>query len=233
VAVSSDSERRPRRRLSGAARRERILDAARSTFATSGYGATGMADVAAASGVTRAVLYDHFASRKALFLAVVDADHAAFMAHVAARIVGDGTAEERMRATMAAVLGFARAHPHAWRLLFDETTHGDPDLDASWRRFREDRTAAVAALLERDAAEAGIPFDGDRGRIIVEMLIGALTGAASWWHEHDATPQHVLIDAGIDLLWTGLGRGGDGAAEPTSPASDTSAPGTGAAPDRG
>ncbi|MGE4428968.1 MAG: TetR family transcriptional regulator, partial [Solirubrobacteraceae bacterium] len=56
MVATDDTRRRPRRRLSGPARRSRILEAALTTFAATGYGATGMGDVASASGVTRAVL---------------------------------------------------------------------------------------------------------------------------------------------------------------------------------
>ncbi|UTI64406.1 TetR/AcrR family transcriptional regulator [Paraconexibacter antarcticus] len=196
----------PRRRLPAPARRTRILAAALEAFASGGYGPTSMADIAQASGVTRAVLYDHFASKKAVFLAVVEQQNALFMGHVGARIAGEGTARERMRGTMDAVFRFAETHPHAWRLLFGNATHGDPGLDATWREIRAARVTAVAALLAADARAAGLDRSPAQVEIIVEMLVGALTGAVGWWREHPEATRADLVDAGTELLWTGLGR---------------------------
>lgn len=189
------------------ARRTRILAAALEAFASNGYGSTSMGQIAEASGVTRAVLYDHFASKKAVFLAVVEQQNALFMGHIGASISGDGSPRDRMRATMDAVFTFAERHPHAWRLLFGNATHGDAAIDATWREIRQARTAAVAALLSADAHEAGLDRDPAQVEIIVEMLIAALSGAVAWWREHDDASRAALVDAGTELLWTGLGRG--------------------------
>jgi AcrR family transcriptional regulator len=152
------------------------------------------------------VLYDHFPSKRAIFLALVDQQNALFMGHIGARITGEGTARERMRGTMDAVFSFAERHPDAWRLLFGNATHGDAGLDETWREIRETRTAAVAALLADDARQAGLDRDPMQLQIILEMLIFALTGAVTWWSDHPGAPRETLVDAGTELLWTGLGR---------------------------
>lgn len=62
-------ERRTRR---GAETAERILDAAEALFAERGYAATTLRDVAAAVGVRNPSLYNHFASKEALYAAVLE-----------------------------------------------------------------------------------------------------------------------------------------------------------------
>jgi AcrR family transcriptional regulator len=52
-----------------------ILGSAAAVFQRKGYGATSLADVSAASGVTKGALYFHFDSKEALALAVIDAQH--------------------------------------------------------------------------------------------------------------------------------------------------------------
>jgi AcrR family transcriptional regulator len=59
------------RPLPRAARREAILKAAAGAFAHSGYAATSMDDIAAASGVTKLIVYRHFDSKEALYRAVL------------------------------------------------------------------------------------------------------------------------------------------------------------------
>jgi AcrR family transcriptional regulator len=59
-------------RLSREDRREAILDAAGEVFTTKGFDATRMDDVARAAGIAKGLLYKHFASKDALFDALVD-----------------------------------------------------------------------------------------------------------------------------------------------------------------
>jgi AcrR family transcriptional regulator len=195
-----------KRRLRAPARRARIMEAALTTFGSRGYGPTSMAEIASLAGVTRAVLYDHFPSKKALFLAVLNDQNATFLGHVGASITGEGPAAERMRATMDAVFSFAQRHPDAWRLLFGNAAHGDAEIDGAWRGVHQSRTLAVAALLAGDARAAGIDPGSPRAEAMVEMLISALRGGVDWWHAHPSAPRAELLDAGMDLLWIGLGQ---------------------------
>mgnify|MGYP003475868371 CR=1 FL=1 len=59
-------------RLPASARREQILDVSVQVFARNGFHSTSMNDVADAAGVTKPVLYQHFASKKALYRELVD-----------------------------------------------------------------------------------------------------------------------------------------------------------------
>lgn len=188
------------------ARRAQIAECAVELFAAQGYGGTSMGDIAGRAGVTRAVLYDHFPSKRALFIAVLEEQNAVFLGHVGARITGEGDARERMQSTMATVFDYARRYPASWDLLFGNAAHGDPAIDEAARHIAASRQKAVAALLASDAEAAGMQWEGRQGEIIVAMLMAALRGAVSWWRENPQAPVDELIDAGTELLWVGLGR---------------------------
>jgi AcrR family transcriptional regulator len=192
--------------MSAPARRAHILAAALDAFAARGYRATSMDEIAQRAGVTRAVLYDHFAFKKALFLALLEDQNALFLGHVGARISGTGSAEERMRETMATVFAFAERHPQTWRLLFGNTTHGDQEVDDVAIHVRRRRVEMVGRLLAPDMRRAGIDPESPRAEIMVEMLIAALCGAADWRREHPEATEDELVEAGTDLLWRGLGQ---------------------------
>ena len=59
-------------RLSRPRRRQRILDAAVEAFAARGYEAASMSEIAASAGITKPVLYDHFASKRDLFVELME-----------------------------------------------------------------------------------------------------------------------------------------------------------------
>jgi AcrR family transcriptional regulator len=59
-------------RLPAAERREQLLDTAAELFAKRGYARTTTAQLAKAAGITEPVLYRHFASKRDLFIALID-----------------------------------------------------------------------------------------------------------------------------------------------------------------
>jgi AcrR family transcriptional regulator len=59
-------------RLPAAARREQLLAVALEVFAREGFHGTAMNDVADAAGVTKPVLYQHFRSKRELYLALLE-----------------------------------------------------------------------------------------------------------------------------------------------------------------
>ena len=66
------SEAPVRQRLSAEDRRSAIIAAARVLFSHNGFRGTGTSDIAAAAGCSEPVIYKHFASKQALFAAVLE-----------------------------------------------------------------------------------------------------------------------------------------------------------------
>jgi AcrR family transcriptional regulator len=193
-----------RRRLSASARRERIEAAAVEVFAARGYDAASVGEIAGAAGVTRTVLYDHFPSKRELYLHVLGTQNAAMLAEVGAGITGAGAGRERMRATVAAYLSFARQRPAARRILVDPIPTGDAELDRALRTFRTARTQAVATMLGPDLARSGLPHGSTEAEVVVELLITGVDGVARWWQEHPAATLDEVTDVAAQLLWSGL-----------------------------
>src|SRR5258706_128056 len=70
-------------RLPAARRRRQLLDVALDVFAASGFHQTSMEDVAEAAGVTKPVLYQHFGSKRELYLELLEDVGGQMMAAVA------------------------------------------------------------------------------------------------------------------------------------------------------
>lgn len=195
-----------RRRLSGPARRQRIEAAAVEVFAERGYDATSVGEIATAAGVTRTVLYDHFRSKRELYLQVLDAQNAAMLAEVGAGITGAGAGADRLRSTVAAYLSFARQRPAARRLLVDPIPTGDTDLDQVLAAYRTARTQAVATMLAPDLARSGLTAGSTAAAVVVELLITGVDGVARWWQDHPSATLDEVTDIASRLLWNGLPR---------------------------
>ena len=192
--------------MSAPARRARVIDSALEEFAAGGYAGTSMGAIAERAGITRAVLYDHFESKQALYLALLEEHEVPFLSHVGARITGSGDVRERMRETIDTVFAFAEQEPTSWRLLFGGDVSGDDEPARARRQVHAQLVGAVTALLAADAEAAGI--EPAALEAIVEMLIGALCGAVEWRRDNPDVSVEELVDAGVDLMWTGLGQSG-------------------------
>jgi TetR/AcrR family transcriptional regulator len=63
----------PKARMSSEDRRSQLLRTAIETFARNGFGGTKTKDIAAAAGISEAILFRHFASKEDLYHAILDA----------------------------------------------------------------------------------------------------------------------------------------------------------------
>jgi AcrR family transcriptional regulator len=124
------------RRLPRAQRREQILAAATEAFARSGFAATSLDDVAREAGVTRMVVYTHFASKSLLYQAALDR-----MQDWLRESTGDGDYDDL---TIGGLLRAAAAEPAGFRLLFHHAAR-EPEFRAEVDRIR----AASVAIARR------------------------------------------------------------------------------------
>jgi AcrR family transcriptional regulator len=193
-------------RISGPERRARIEAEAARLFAEHGYGGTSMEEIAAASGVSRAVVYDHFASKQDLHEHLLRRQGRGLLDFVAGRAADATEPEDRFRLGLSAFFEYVKAHPYAWRMIIR-----DPPVDAKLaglqRKMQERATAILAATLATDP-KMGAAGDRDSERLmrLAEALKWATDGLANWWYDHPEAPLEVLVDSAMDLCWRGLER---------------------------
>jgi len=82
-------------RMPRAQRRAQLLELATKVFTAKGFQSTSMDDIAAAAGVTKPVLYQHFDSKESLYVEVLDIIAASMIAEV--RTIGEGTGDTMVR----------------------------------------------------------------------------------------------------------------------------------------
>lgn len=194
-----------KRRLRGADRRNRIVGAALDTFARLGFDATSMGTVADASGVSRPVLYDHFRSKRELFLEVLERERGDLIEAVSAASVGQGSAEARTRTLIDAFFLYVETHPATWRMLFQDVL-GDREALAAQRRVQSEANQLMAMRLLADGGPlAGIEVGASaRLDLLAELWGSGLNGLARWWYEHPDVARADLVDTAMDGLWRGL-----------------------------
>jgi AcrR family transcriptional regulator len=144
-------EVKSRRELYSEATRAALLEEATALFATRGYAGTSLEDVASASQVTRGAVYHHFASKQALFEAVLDLQEVRVTADVIAAASTAGPWDGAMLALDAYLT-------HCCDPVYGRLVWVEGPAALGWHRWRECEKDHAYGLVERfirDLVDAG------------------------------------------------------------------------------
>jgi AcrR family transcriptional regulator len=190
--------RNPTPRLPSGERRAVIVEAAGRLFGEHGYDGTRLDDVAAAAGVTKPILYRHFADKRALYLALLER-HREDLGSFAAAIPPGGSVEQRVRAVLEVWVAYVESHAYAWRMLFRDTG-GGPEIQA----FRVDVHArARAVLVEMIGLLAEVPIPEREREPLAELMSMGMAALVLWAMDEGDIGAAPIVDA-MTRVWTGL-----------------------------
>lgn len=198
----------PPARLPTAERRVLIVEAAIALTARTEPAAVTTTDIAREVGVTQGALFKHFASRDAIWLAVMQWVRETLLARLQAAALPPLPALEALQRVFEAHVGFVIAHPGVPRLVFHELQQptGSPakaELAALLGAYR----TLVTGLLEaaRAAGETDPALDRDAA---ARLFIGMVQSLAMQWLLLGAMPPEPAARAQADgffsLYWRSL-----------------------------
>lgn len=185
-------------RLPASERKEQILDVALTVFASKGYHDASMNDIADLAGVTKPVVYQHFASKRALYLALVEEVGNRMINAItkATSEVPDGQTQAE-NGTIA-FFRWVSDDKNAFRFLFDSGTRNDIEFADAVRRVVDNAAESIAPLI-------AINLDPNHLRILAQGVVGASEGVARHLANTGTTFDPDVIGKQVaDLLWAGL-----------------------------
>ena len=168
-----------KRRIPAAERRALILREAGRLFARHGYAGTRIDDIATAAEVTKPIVYRHFDSKKALYLALL-AKHQADLPTFLER--------GELGSILDNWLDYVRENSHAWVMLFRDTS-GDDEIREVRRQVSVRAREVLAGFI---AARSGSRTTPEQVEPTAEMLTSGLAGLALWWIDHPDVPKPVV-----------------------------------------
>ncbi|HEY7946184.1 MAG TPA: TetR/AcrR family transcriptional regulator, partial [Acidimicrobiales bacterium] len=193
------------KRLPADRRRQQLLDVALTLFAERGFNATTMDDTAEAAGVTKPLLYQHFDSKRALYLELVDSVAQSMLEAIGKAVAAADGPRQQVEGGFAAYFQLVVHHPEAFNLLFGSNVPNDPELSRAVREVQDTIALAIDPLID-----AGL--DEDHRRLLAYAMVGMAEGAS---HHFVATRNPVApgteeAEAGrlarrlAALAWAGL-----------------------------
>jgi AcrR family transcriptional regulator len=197
VVSPEDPNPEPRRRaahLGPERRRPLILDAALEVFAERGYAGTTMQAVADAAGVTKPVVYDSFANRDELLLALLAREEQHLVISIVSALPANpsaGTPEEHVLEGLTAFLESAARSPRSWQILFGAQYGAAPviaDRVRAARAFLVEglRLTLLQSLPDVTDPDANVP-------VLAELLVAMTESCARMLvvHGTDRTPAEL------------------------------------------
>ena len=134
-------------------------------FAEHGYSATTMDDIAEAAGVTKPLVYQHFESKRALYLELVDVvSHELIDRIVQATAAAEGP-RQQVELGFAGYFELMVDNELAFRLLYGRDAPDDAELGAALRRVEETIAQAIDPLID-----AGL--DPDHRLLLAHAVVG-------------------------------------------------------------
>lgn len=205
------------RRLTADARRRQLFEVALALFAERGYAATTMDDIAEAAGVTKPLVYQHFDSKRALYLELMDVVSRQLVTELVKATGSADGPRQQVEMGFAAYFKVMFANENAFRLLYGRDAPGDPELGAALRRVEQTIAEAIDPLIN-----AGLE-PGHR-LLLAYAVVGMAEGASRHWlrtHRQPSAPpgstssRNGAEDAGdneaarlatrlADFAWAGL-----------------------------
>ena len=206
LSTETETVEQPRRRMTAAARREVIANAAAVLFAERGYRGASVEEIARGSGVTPPVVYEHFESKRELYRELLELHFAGLREVWREHFVGDDPLERRIAQSFDAWFAYVEVHPFAGRVLFRYST--DPEIEVVHAEVAARSRESILPLFaaEPGAAELAGSVKGEGLEMAWVVLRGVLQGLAIWWTDNPDVPRERVVSTAMNALWLGFER---------------------------
>ncbi len=194
------------RRLSAEQRRSQLFEIALALFAERGYAATTMDDIAEAAGVTKPLVYQHFDSKRALYLELMDVVSERVIDVIAKDAATADGPRQQVVVGFNAYFRLVVSNEAAFRLLWGRDAPDDPELGEALRRVEDAFATAIDPLID-----AGL--DPEHRLTLAYAVVGMAEGASRHWLDRrgagspdgpDEAEAARLANRIADLAWAGL-----------------------------
>jgi AcrR family transcriptional regulator len=175
-------------------------------FAANGYHGTSMEEIADSAGVTKPVLYQHFGSKRTLYLELLETVGQDLMHRVADRVAVQSNPQDQVLAGFRAYFEFVCEHTSAFRLLFGGGSRQGDDFSDAIRKLEGEVAAEIAGFIEVD-------IDDDHRDLLGYAIVGLAEVTGRLWINRHADAVHPVLDPAegellarrlTDLVWAGL-----------------------------
>ena len=187
-------------RMTGAQRREQLVDVGRALFAARGYEGTSIEEVALRAGVSKPVVYEHFGGKEGLYAVVVDREVQRLITSFTAALTGDDPRVLLEQATLA-LLTYVEDESDGFRILIRESPVPTAE-GGGFATIISDVAQRVEHILDREFAARG--FRTTLAALYSQALVGSVALVGQWWLDARELDRDDVAAHLVNLAWNGL-----------------------------
>ncbi|MEY3166216.1 MAG: hypothetical protein RLZZ343_19 [Actinomycetota bacterium] len=184
--------------MPAAERREQLLSVALDVFAGEGYHQTSMNQIAEAAGITKPVLYQHFASKRELYLALIEEAGGRLLHIITAPSITETNGRRRVELGFLAYFQWVYDDHDSFQLLFGGGSRRDAEFSEAAGKFQSRVADAIEPLITAD-------IDTEHRRTLAHAIVGLAEGVSRRLIRlgNDFDPELIARQVS-ELAWAGL-----------------------------
>ena len=184
-------------------RREQLIEIGRSLFASKGFEAVSVEEIAATAKVSKPIVYEHFGGKEGLYAVVVDREMRA-LTDTLINALSDPQAHPRqiVERTALALLTYVEENAEGFRVLTRDSPKTDPA--GSFNSLLGDISIRVEDILTEAFKRQHLPAKGVP--YYAQMLIGMTVYTCQYWADQRKLSKEQLAAHIVNLAWYGLSR---------------------------
>ncbi|MFI7318660.1 MULTISPECIES: TetR/AcrR family transcriptional regulator [Streptomyces] len=202
-SIPAGKEKQPRRtrrtRMTGAERREQLLDIGRTLFAAKGFEGTSVEEIAAKAGVSKPVVYEHFGGKEGLYAVVVDREMRQLLDMVTGALTA-GHPRELLEQAAFALLDYIETYTDGFRILVRDSPVAQST--GTFASLISDIATQVEDILGQEFKGRG--FDQKLAPLYAQALVGMVALTGQWWLDARKPKKAEVAAHLVNLAWHGL-----------------------------
>lgn len=206
------SDRMPRVRLPRDQRGQQLLDVAERLFADRGFKDTSMEEVARAAGVTRTVVYGHYATKEAIFMACVQRARSD-LEHRLGELKGQVLMGEAFERVVDVFFQILETEPGRWAMLYNTGPGLSEDVVNHLTTLRFDTVNCIADVISHCVTD----MEPDRINAYAHAVSGVTEQLGNWWLANPAASRGRVVTLCRDFIMDGFNPWTNGRRGPENP----------------
>jgi len=196
----TSSAPRHRVRMTGAQRRQQLLDIGRELFGQKGFEATSIEEIAARADVSKPVVYEHFGGKEGLYAVVVDREMQLLLDRFTSALAEPGRPRDLLERAALVLLDYIEDDTDGFRVL----TRDAPVTSGagSFSSLIGEVASKVEHLLGRQFDSRG--YDPQLAELYSQALVGMVALVGQWWLDTRSPGKQEVAAHLVNLAYNGL-----------------------------
>ncbi|RBY86232.1 TetR/AcrR family transcriptional regulator [Blastococcus sp. TF02A-26] len=188
--------------MTGAQRRQQLIDIGRELFGRRGYEATSIEELAARASVSKPVVYGHFGGKEGLYAVVVEQEMRRLLDRFADALSAGGHPRELLERAALVLLDYIEEDTDGFRVL----SRDSPISDAAghYSSLLGEAAHQVEHLLAAQFTRNG--YDPRLAGLYSQALVGMVALVGAWWLEDRSRGKRDVAAHLVNLAWNGMGH---------------------------